>query len=546
MPYRNPGHIVVVGCTTTVVRLVEELQRADEQVAVVVPGTPEGWVLDDLTAVAHRMVKARVVREVALRDAGVERAKAVVILGQNDVEAMRLALLVEELNPAARLVIEMRRSAISTKLNDLLGQCIVLSTAQLAAPSFVAAALADDDVTSFEIAGRSLVAGHQSRVGGQLLGVLGDANAAGSDGLLGLRGDIVLGTEVVGSGPRRVRQSGFIGAIAHVIDLRMRVVLLVLLGLIIASTLFFHYVGDLDWLMSIYAALTASTLTGIGEIGDLSLPARFGAVMIQLAGLVLSSGITAVIVDALISARLSALTGGVRGRPHDHVIVCGLGRVGSIVAVRLQERGIPVVAIEQNEAVAGVRETRQARIPVVIASATDQSALRTAGIEKARAILAVTDADAANLEISMVAKDLCPSVHVVTRLFDHELARRVEGRLDMGATRSVSMVAAPIVAAAATGRRLEHIVSVGRRVVVLSEVTIDRGAEAEGMIPQALVEANHVQVLAVRRGNGPWDWSVPRVRLDAGDRVAVAASRLGFARLLTRVRTHETGRLRRP
>ena len=121
-----------------------------------------------------------------------------------------------------------------------------------------------------------------------------------------------------------------------------------LVVLIALSTVYFH-LGGRDWLNSLYLALTASTSTGDGDLTGLSTAFRFGAVIIQLFGLVLSAGITAVIVDALISARLAAITGGVRGKPRHHVVVCGLGRMGTAVAARLKARGIPVVAIEQRE-----------------------------------------------------------------------------------------------------------------------------------------------------------------------------------------------------
>ena len=101
--------------------------------------------------------------------------------------------------------------------------------------------------------------------------------------------------------------------------------------------------------------------------------------IIQLFGLVLSAGITAVIVDVLISARLAAITGGVRGKPRHHVVVCGLGRVGTAVAARLKARGVPVVAIERHEDAVGVLQARQLKIPVIIAPASDASALEIAG-----------------------------------------------------------------------------------------------------------------------------------------------------------------------
>jgi hypothetical protein len=88
-----------------------------------------------------------------------------------------------------------------------------------------------------------------------------------------------------------------------------------------------------------------------------------------------------------------------------------------------------------------------------VAAATNGSAQEIAGISRADAVLAVTDGEAVNLEIALVAKDVNPSVRVVARVFDHDLASRVERWLQLGATRSVSMLAAPAFASAALGRQ---------------------------------------------------------------------------------------------
>lgn len=156
--------------------------------------------------------------------------------------------------------------------------------------------------------------------------------------------------------------------------------------------------------------------------------------LIELFGLILSSGTTAVIVDALISARIAAITGGVRGRPRHHVVVCGLGRIGTSVAERLKARGVPAVAIESQEDAPGVLRARQLNIPVIGAMSGDASAQQLAGITRADAVLAVTDDEAVNLEIALVAKNADPCVRVVARLFDHDLANRVERRLRLGPT----------------------------------------------------------------------------------------------------------------
>jgi Trk K+ transport system NAD-binding subunit len=530
-------HVVVVGADNTTVRLVEELTRSGEQLVVVTPRSAPVDLTSEIAGVgAHLMVVDRV-REPELRQAGIERAKAVVILGDDDVQALRVALVVEEVAPGLRMVIEMTNPQLGGRLAELVGDCTLLSGADLAAPAFVAAALATADTQTFELAGRMVAVGPRDRIGGEVLATIGDTQRTGMDAVLPAdSGDIVLGTELVGSARSGVRTSGILGALTRTFDRRARLLVLGLAGLILLSTIYFH-VGGRDWLASLYLALTASTATGDGDLSGLPLGFRFGGVVIQLFGLVLSAGITALIVDLLITARLAAITGGVRGKPRHHVVVCGLGRVGAAVAARLQARGVPVVAIERNEDAVGVLRARQLKIPVVIATASNASAQELAGIGRAAAVLAVTDDEAVNLEIALVAKNANPGVRVVARVFDHDLAERVERRLELGATRSVSMLAAPAFAAAALGQRRDVIFPVGRRVVLFTEVTVGAGSAAVGRAVSELAEPRKTRLLAWAAADGRWSWDPSSRRLQAGDQLAVAATRSGLARLLRATRT---------
>lgn len=528
-------HVVVIGADNTAVRLVEELSRAGEQLLVVASRQSPPDVTAEIEALGGHLLVTDHVREPELRRAGIERAKAVVILGDDDVHALRVALVVEEQAPGVRMVIEMTNAQFGGRLSELLGNCTLLSSADLAAPAFMAAALAT--AQTFEFAGRRVAAGPRDQVGGELLAVIGDTHRTGTDSVLPPdTGNVVLGTELVQGARRSVRTSGLLGALTLTFDRRARIVVLGLVLLIVLSTLYFH-AGGRDWLSSLYLALTASTATGDGELSELPLGVRFGAVAIQLFGLVLSAGITALIVDLLISARLAAITGGVRGKPRHHVVVCGLGRVGTAVAARLKARGVPVVAIERNEEAIGVLQARQLKIPVIVAAAGNASAQELAGIGRAEAVLAVTDDVAVNLEIALVAKDANPGVRVVARVFDHDLAARVERRLKLGATRSVSMLAAPAFAAAALGRPPEVIFPVGRRVLLFAEITVGTGSAALGQPALGLTEAGTSKVLAWAPAQGEWHWDIgPRV-VQPGDRLAVVATRSGLARLLRATRT---------
>ncbi len=92
--------VLVIGADTTTVRLVEELARAGEQLVVLAYGLIDPDVVAEIQALGGEVITTSSVHETALRSAGVERAKAAVILGDNDVLAIRVALMISELAPA--------------------------------------------------------------------------------------------------------------------------------------------------------------------------------------------------------------------------------------------------------------------------------------------------------------------------------------------------------------------------------------------------------------------------------------------------------------
>lgn len=531
-------HVIVVGVETTTVRVVEELARSRTAAVVVVPPTADPMVVAELRARDVTIVEAARTDERVLREAGVHRARAVIVLGRDEVASTRTALAVEDADGGVPIVLEVVNPAFGSRLAPLLGDCTVLSPAQLAAPAFIGAAIGDGEVQALRLGGRDVVVGPSTSVAGQVLADLGDPVRGPLPDALGASADVrpdnatavVIGTQHRHHG-RQVRTRGILGGAARLLDRRQRMVLLMLLGVILASTAYFHSTAGKDWLTSLYLAFTTATGTGYGDPDDAELTVRFTAIVIQVMGLLLASGLTAVMTDALTSSRLATLTGSVRGRPRHHVVVCGLGRIGTAVVVGLRERGIPVVAVERNEEAYGVNRIRRLKVPVVIGEASDPSTLEEAGIHRCDAAMALTDDDAVNLEISLVARAAREDLRIVTRLYDDDLATRVERRLQLGATRSVSMLTAPAFVAAALGRPRSTIVPVGRRVVLLTELQVEEDAGLVGVQPSQLSQGGDVRLLAVRREGGAWVWHEPDEAFGPGDRIAVAATRTGLGQL---------------
>jgi voltage-gated potassium channel len=97
----------------------------------------------------------------------------------------------------------------------------------------------------------------------------------------------------------------------------------------------------------------------------------------------------------------------------NHVIVCGYGRIGVALAQALKDGGVPFVVLEQNER--RVTEAREAGYLCLHGDATNEPTLEAAGIGRARALATVLPNDAANVFITLSARNLNHDLEIVAR-----------------------------------------------------------------------------------------------------------------------------------
>jgi Trk K+ transport system NAD-binding subunit len=255
--------------------------------------------------------------------------------------------------------------------------------------------------------------------------------------------------------------------------------------------------------------------------------------VVVFAGLALIPVITAVAVDGLLRARLAVL-GQRLVRRSGHVVVVGLGSVGVRVMRQLHDLGIPVVAVEIDDSARGVVIARRIGVQVVIGDATWPETLRAAGVAHARSLLLLTTSEIANLEAALLGGTYRADLRVVLRIFDDDLAERVERRLGIVISRSVSRLAAPSFAAAMVEREVIGTLSVGRAPVLIAEVPVYAGSALVGQVIRAVNEPGGARVIAVRHaGADRLDYRpMPSYRLRSSDRLIVVATRVGLGTLL--------------
>ncbi|MEU4118602.1 NAD-binding protein [Kitasatospora sp. NPDC028055] len=323
---------------------------------------------------------------------------------------------------------------------------------------------------------------------------------------------------------------------------RMRLVLLTALAaVLLAFSVLWYLSRDFGW--TVYISLLdlagaaqpdqqADIAAGTGTGGAWQ---RVAQVVITLCGITFAPVATAIVVEVLGSGR--------RGLPRnpsagtrDHVIVVGLGNVGTRVATQLHEMGVPVVCLERDPQARGIAAARALGIPVVLGDGPFEEQLRRARLKHSRAVVAVSGDDATNLEAALEARHGNPEVRVVVRLFDDNFAGHFYKTLDNAASRSVSYLAAPAFAAALMGSEVRGTLSVFRHALLIAELTVEDGSGLIGLNRHDLEDPGGVRVIAVRftRSNQlHWGFADRTRRLTPGDRIVVAATRSGLARLNT-------------
>lgn len=156
----------------------------------------------------------------------------------------------------------------------------------------------------------------------------------------------------------------------------------------------------------------------------------------------------------------------------NHIIVCGAGKIGYRVVLELLKYERDVVVIEADENGRFVEKIKNLNIPFLFADARRSENLYKAGVEKADAIIPATDDELANLDIALDAREINPQIKVVLRMFDGDLARRVEKGFGIHTAFSGSALAAPVFATAALRLNIKHSFYIGENLLHLSEIKI--------------------------------------------------------------------------
>ncbi|AGL21326.1 TrkA family potassium uptake protein [Actinoplanes sp. N902-109] len=535
-------HLVVCGADALVYTLAEELAAGHRVRLTVIVPTKLRRDVPDLTALRGvRVIRADRLDERAFRSAGLAGATALALVNPDDVVNLHAALCAQAVEPDLRLVIRMFNTGLGSGVRRLFADCEVLSDAAMAAPAFVAASLGEVVPTHVRLPGRTVHVARREDVRPDRVvctltasgNVLPEEEPAAPE-----PGDLVL-AEASGKSlepaKRRRRPHVAVGrALRAALSRKLGIAVLVTLvitavsGTVLALSLDYH-----GFWKSLYVTLL--TVVGSSDVEENRAGlAQAAQLVLTIAGLALLPLITAAVVEGMVNARLALAGGRFTGRRENHVVLVGLGNVGTRVLRQLDDLGIDVVAVDRSREARGVRVAEQLGVPLIIGDAAAEGTLRQASIATSQALVVVSTDDVSNLQAALNAQEARPDLRVVLRLFDDDFARRVQTAFNIGISRSVSRLVAPAFAAAMLERDVIATIPVDRHALLLARVRVLAGSPLDGAALSQASRAANVRVIGLAVAGQDWiDWAPdPRRVLTVGDRVLVVARRAGLRALV--------------
>jgi Trk K+ transport system NAD-binding subunit len=538
---QDRNHLIVCGDDALAYRVVEELTtNYGERVTVLLSVRSRGHGPRIARLPGVRVLERPELDGPAFADAGAEAARAIALMGRDDLTNFHAGLRAQDVSPGLRLVMRIFNTGLGERMRSFFPDCAVLSSSAMAAPSFVAAALGEPAPSHVRLAGRTLFVARPGEAGAaHLVCGLATTGAPGQPQLLPPDQDLAdLVLAVADGTPRNPLTRPRRRPLRAVADLprllfgyKLGLVFLALFGVLVAGFVLLATAGG-------YSPANALYLTFLDAAGAaltnsrLSAPEKFAQFMLTFDGMAFLPVVTAAVVGARLTGSLRA-----RERPlSGHVIVAGLGNVGSRIAGQLHDLGVDVVCVDRDENAAGISLARQLGLRVVIGETTREETLRTAGIRTSQALVSVTNSDIVNLETALHARALAGDVRLVLRLSDDDLAERVQKTVGNAISRSVPYLAAPAFAAAMLEHQVLRTIPVGRHVLLIADVRVEAGSELAGQPVENVNRGGAVRVIAVSSAaGGAVNWSPrPEYLLAPQDRIYVLATRTGLSGVLAR------------
>jgi voltage-gated potassium channel len=195
---------------------------------------------------------------------------------------------------------------------------------------------------------------------------------------------------------------------------RLAIALSAVAAVTAAGTVGYWILGS-NPLDALFDAVTTITTLGLREGPPLSRNGEWFTIALILFGAGTALYAFSTLIESLIEGQLADSRRKRRMQReidamNGHVIVCGWGRVGRVIARHVKNAGQPVVVVD-----ADPERLATVPYPTVLGDATDDAVLATAGLARARVLVAALNTDADNLYVTLSGRTAHDDLFIIAR-----------------------------------------------------------------------------------------------------------------------------------
>jgi voltage-gated potassium channel len=309
-----------------------------------------------------------------------------------------------------------------------------------------------------------------------------------------------------------------------------RLAVLLLVAVVAGGTAGYMLIEGWNVWDALYMTVTTVATVGYGEIHPLSPRGRMFTVVLIFGGVGTAfytvTLLATIVVEGGLHQRFERRRAArMLEQIKDHFIVCGYGRIGSIIAAELHQQGVPLAVIERDPE--RVRQAIDRGWLALEADASREEVLARAGIHRARGLITAVGTDAENVFTVLTARVMRPDLFIIARVesddAEHKLRRagadRVISPYQIGATQMVQTALRPAVVdffhLATSSERLD--LSMEQVHIKDDSVLINRS-----IVDAGIRQKFGVIVVGIKRAGGTMEFNpAPEAIMRAGDELVV-------------------------
>jgi voltage-gated potassium channel len=325
---------------------------------------------------------------------------------------------------------------------------------------------------------------------------------------------------------------------------RLAIALSLIVGLTVVGTAGYMLIEHMRLEDALFMTVITISTVGYGEVRPLDSPGLIFTMALIFTGVGTAYYVFAAVTEMVVGGQLRELLNRNAmarkiSQSKGHVVICGYGRFGRVVAEELHRHGTALVVIEKDPEKEGTL-TRAGEL-YLIGSALEESTLDQAAVGSAAEIVIATASDPDNVFIALSARSKNPQIRIHARAESEIGLKHLElAGVDQAISSyhwSAMRIANAIARPAVVDFLNLLIPGLNPEEFGLEEVRVTEQSPAAGSTIAALERSSdRVRIVALKRGSDPMSFvPEPQTEVRPGDLFVAIGARPSLSRLAERL-----------